>query len=106
MDNTNKQKPRWFKFFFIYKGAFIEINPFRCKKLIIAICDYAESGKIPKLDKKTMEYFKSFQLFFDTDIEISRKNGIKGSSKRWNNNENRQSNGVPSRKNRVSTTKK
>jgi len=88
-ENIEIPKPRWFKFFFIYKQAFEELNSRRCKKLIIAICEYAESNKIPSLDKKTMNYFYSFMHFYDMDKEISSKNGYKGANKRWNNQHNR-----------------
>lgn len=96
-------KIRWFKFFFVYKEAFTELNPFECKKLILAICDYAEAGFLPtKLNKRTMRAFESFKAFFDTDIEISRNFGKKGAKYRWNAPKNRE----PIAKNREPKSKK
>lgn len=73
---------RWFKFFYVYKQAFIELNAWNCKKLILAICDYAENGKEPKkLNKKTMKYFESVKAFYDADKEMYKIYGAKGGRK-------------------------
>lgn len=80
----NNTKYRWFKFFFAYKKAFEELNGRRCKKLIIAICEYAEDGTEPNLDKKTMEYFNGFRNIYDADIKFRKELSSKGGKKRWN----------------------
>ena len=78
-------KLRYFKFYYFYKQAFQELNPFAAKKLLIAIIDYSDNGIIPKkLSKKAMKYFESARKFIDMDAEINRKNGYLGSKKRWN----------------------
>lgn len=76
------KKLRWFKFFFIYKKAFEELSGRKCKKLILAICDYAENGTIPaKLDSHTMDCFNSIKQFHDADKELSKIYGSKGGKK-------------------------
>lgn len=78
-------KLRYFKFYYFYKQAFQELNPFAAKKLLIAIIDYSDNGIIPKkLSKKAMKNFESARKFIDMDAEINRKNGYLGSKKRWN----------------------
>ena len=73
---------RWFKFFFVYKEAFEELNSFNCKKLILAMIDYAEYGIEPKkCNKKVLEQFKSFKAFYDADIELYKVYGAKGGRK-------------------------
>ena len=78
-------KLRYFKFYYFYKQAFYELNPFAAKKLLIAVIEYSESGIVPKkLNKKTNEYFEGIKKFIDADAELNRKNGYLGSKKRWN----------------------
>lgn len=77
-------KLRYFKFYYFYKQAFQELNPFAAKKLLIAVIEYSESGIVPeKLNKKTKEYFDGIKKFIDMDAEINRKNGYLGSKRRW-----------------------
>lgn len=79
------EKLRYFKFYYFYKQAFLELNPFSAKKLLLAIIDYSSNGIMPrKLSKKAMKYFESAKQFIDMDAEINRKNGYLGSKKRWN----------------------
>ena len=40
-------KLRYFKFYYFYKQAFQELNPFAAKKLLLAIIEYSEYAKIP-----------------------------------------------------------
>lgn len=78
-------KLRYFKFYYFYKQAFQELNPFAAKKLLLAIIDYSDNGIMPKkLSKKAMKNFESARKFIDMDAEINRKNGYLGSKKRWN----------------------
>ena len=78
-------KLRYFKFYYFYKQAFQELNPFAAKKLLLAIIDYSDNGIMPKrLGKKAMKNFKSAKQFIDMDAEINRQNGYLGSEKRWN----------------------
>lgn len=77
-------KLRYFKFYYFYKQAFQELNPFAAKKLLLAIIEYSENGVMPrKLNKKTKKYFSDIKRFIDADAEINRKNGYLGSKKRW-----------------------
>lgn len=106
----NKKKFRWFKFFYIYKDAFVELSGRNAKKLILALIEYAEKGTTPKINKKTKKYFDSIKDFFDLDLETSKINGQKGANQRWNRGpidtlykKNRgaiKKNGVPMKKNR------
>ena len=83
-------KLRYFKFYYFYKQAFQELNPFAAKKLLLAIIEYSDNGIMPKkLSKKAMEYFNSAKQFIDMDAEINRKNGYLGSEKRWNSRGNK-----------------
>lgn len=77
-------KLRYFKFYYFYKQAFQELNPFAAKKLLLAITEYSEYGRIPKLRGKAKKYFNDAKSFIDADAEINRKNGYLGSKKRWN----------------------
>lgn len=81
-EEERKLKLRWFKFFFSYKEAFEELSGRNCKKLILAICDYAQYGIEPrKLDNKTKKSFDSFKTFYLFDKELAKKNGAKGGKK-------------------------
>lgn len=83
-------KLRYFKFYYFYKQAFQELNPFAAKKLLLAIIEYSDNRITPKkLGKKAMQYFKSAKQFIDMDAEINRKNGYLGSKKRWNSHSNK-----------------
>ena len=78
-------KLRYFKFYYFYKQAFQELNPFAAKKSLIAVIEYSESDIVPKkFNKKTKEYFDGIKKFIDADAELNRKNGYLGSKKRWN----------------------
>ena len=79
-------KLRYFKFYYFYKQAFQELNPFAAKKLLLAIIEYSEYGKIPKLRGKAKKYFQDAKSFIDADSEINRQNGYLGSKKRWKSN--------------------
>lgn len=79
-------KLRYFKFYYFYKQAFQELNPFAAKKLLLAIIEYSEYAKIPKLRGKAKKYFNDAKSFIDADAEINRKNGYLGSRKRWKSN--------------------
>lgn len=93
-------KLRYFKFYYFYKQAFQELNPFAAKKLLLAVIEYSEYGKIPKrLSKKAKKYFASAKQFIDADAEINRQNGFLGSEKRWNSRAKKE-NRVAMRKNR------
>ena len=81
-DEERKLKLRWFKFFFSYKEAFEELSGRKCKKLILAMCDYAQYGIEPKkLDNATKQSFESFKSFYQFDKEIAKINGAKGGKK-------------------------
>lgn len=81
-EEERKIKLRWFKFYFSYKEAFEELSCRRCKKLILAMCDYAQYGIEPKkLDYKTKKCFDSFKTFYLFDKEMAKKNGSKGGRK-------------------------
>lgn len=76
-------KGLWFKFFYGYRKAFEALPGWKCKRLILAIFDYMESGAVKKLDKKTQEYFLGIKTIIDADRELSKRNGFKGVKKRW-----------------------
>ena len=83
-------KLRYFKFYYFYKQAIQELNPFAAKKFILAVIDYSDNGTLPKkLSKKSMKYFESAKKFIDIDAELNRKNGYLGSRKRWNSRGNK-----------------
>ena len=79
-------KLRYFKFYYFYKQAFQELNSFAAKRLLLAIIEYSEYGKITKLKGKTKKYFQDAKNFIDADAEINRQNGYLGSKKRWKSN--------------------
>lgn len=86
----NKQKLKWFKFFYVYKDAFIELNPWNCKKLLLALLDHVENGYTKvKLNKKTQQYLTSIMSIHNADIELSRKYGRSGGLKSQGSREGR-----------------
>lgn len=86
-DKRKMAKLRYFKFYYFYKQAFQELNPFAAKKLLLAIIEYSDNGIMPKkLSKKAMKNFESAKRFIDMDSEINRQNGYLGSKKRWKSN--------------------
>lgn len=72
----------YFKFYLLYKGAFEELSGKNSKKLILALCEYAQDGFVTiKLNSKTQKYFNSIKSFYDADklkyVEYGRKGGLK-----------------------------
>ena len=81
-------KLRYFKFYYFYKQAFQELNPFAAKKLLLGLIEYAEYGKIPQnLRGTAKKSFESFKEFIDSEELICKRNGYKGSKKRWKNHQ-------------------
>lgn len=80
---------KWFKFYLIYGEAFKELNSWRCKKLILALCEYAQYGFLTiKLDKKTNDYFQKIKEIYNADLVKHQVDGLKGAKKRWKYSQN------------------
>lgn len=78
-------KFKWFKFYFCYREIFEKIPGWNCKKLLLAIIDYAGSGKTEiKLRGRSLIAFNRIKAIFEQERLISQSFGRKGAMKRWN----------------------
>lgn len=78
-------KFKWFKFYFCYREIFEKIPVWNCKKLLLAIIDYADKGKTEiKLKGRSLITFNRIKAIFEQERLISQSFGRKGAMKRWN----------------------
>lgn len=82
-------KFKWFKFYFCYREVFETVSFLHCKKLILAVMDYAEKGNTKiKLKGKTLKAFEKIKLIFEREKILAQSFGKDGAKRRWQGGKN------------------
>lgn len=77
-------KFKWFKFYFCYREIFEKIPVWGCRKLLLAIIDYADKGSTEiKLRGKSLRAFNRMKAVFEREKMISQALGREGAARRW-----------------------
>lgn len=74
------------RFFYFYTNFFDLIKKlpsWKVKKLIGALCEYTETKRVEKLDKKTLKVFEIIKGTIDIRQKMNANNGKKGANTRY-----------------------